>query len=252
VNASARRTLAVAVSLNELAWLALFAAVIWFDHESRNYQQNLAVIQRNRDDLQAQVAAANAADSQAQSVRAVNQDLVGVKGKLESVVFVIDRSGSMKRGGRWDAARGVIKAWLEHLPIKHAALVAFNDRVATFPSDQTFWDLAGASAQQNRAKLLAVFYRLSPQGNTNTLAALRTAYAFPGVDAIFLFSDGEPDSGGNIFDHRMAMQVHALCRQHGNAVPVNTVGLGNYLGDRNLGLFLETVARETGGTFLGR
>ncbi len=252
MNASGRRTLAVAVSLNELAWLALFAAVIWFDHESRNYQQNLAAIQRDRDDLQAQVAAANAADSQAQSVRAVNQDLVGVKGNLESVVFVIDHSGSMNRGGRWDAARGVIKAWLEHLPIKRAALVAFNDRVATFPNDQTFWDLAGASAQQNRAKLLAVFDRLSPQGNTNTLAALRTAYAYPGVDAIFLFSDGEPDSGGNVFDHRMAKQVHALCRQHGNAVPVNTVGLGNYLGDRNLGWFLETVARETGGTFLGR
>jgi hypothetical protein len=33
---------------------------------------------------------------------------------------------------------------------------------------------------------------------------------------------------------------------------VSTVGLGNYLGDRNLGWFLETIARETGGTFLGR
>lgn len=251
MTASARRTLAVAVSLNELAWLALFAALIWFDHESRTHQQNLSAIQGDRDDLQAQVAA-KAADSQAQSVGALSQDLVGVKGNLQSVVFVIDRSGSMNRGGRWDTARVVIKAWLEHLPIERAALVAFNDRVATFPNDQTFWDMTGAAAQRNRAKLLAVFDRLSPRGNTNTLAALRTAYAFPGVDAIFLFSDGEPDSGGNVFDHRMAKQVHVLCRQHGNAVPVNTVGLGNYLGDRNLGWFLETVARETGGTFLGR
>lgn len=249
--ASGRRALAVAVSLNELAWLALFAAVIWFDHESRNYQHNLAAIQRDRDALQAQVAAANADDSLAKSVRAVNQDL-GVKGNLQSVVFVIDRSGSMNRGRRWEAAQGVIKAWLEYLPIKHAALVAFNDRVSTFPNDQTFWDMTGASAQQNRAKLLALFDRLSPQGNTNTLAALRSAYAYPGVDAIFLFSDGEPDSGGNVFDHRMAKQVHALCRQHGKAVPINTVGLGNYLGNRNLGWFLESVARETGGTFLGR
>jgi hypothetical protein len=112
--------------------------------------------------------------------------------------------------------------------------------------------MTGASAPQNRSKLLVLFDRLSPQGNTNTLAALRAAYAYPGVDTIFLFSDGEPDSGGNVFDHRMAKQVHALCRKHGTTVPINTVGLGNYLGNRNLGSFLETVARETGGTFLGR
>jgi Mg-chelatase subunit ChlD len=250
--ASSRRTLAVAVSLNELAWLALFAAVIWFVQEIGNYKQMLATMRRDRDALQEQVATGQGFESQGQSARAVNQELVGVKGNLQSVVFVIDRSGSMNRGGRWNATRGVIKTWLEHLPIKRAAIVAFNDDVAAFPNDHTFWDMTGPLAQQNRAQLLAMFDHLSPRGNTNTLAALRMAYAYPGVDGIFLFSDGEPDSGGNRFDHQMAKQVHALCREHGSSVPVNTVGLGNYLGDRNLGWFLETIARETGGTFLGR
>jgi len=245
--ASTRRTLAVAVSLNELAWLVLVGAVLWFHYESRRGEQPTAHVQEQHDPVRE-----NPDNFGVESLRAVNQELVGVKGNLDSVVFVIDRSGSMNRGGRWGATRSVIKAWLEHLPIKRAAIVTFNDVAAAFPRDQTFLDMTGPLAQQSRAKLLAVFDDLSPQGNTNTLAALQIAYAYPGVNAIFLFSDGEPDSGRNSFDRRMARQVHALCRRHGNTVPVNTVGLGDYLGDRNLGWFLETIARETGGTFLGR
>jgi len=248
----APRTLAVALSLNELAWIALFASVLWFDHSVRDYQSQIAAVIQDRDYLKHQLEAAPASEAKPAHELLLNQELVGVHGHLKTVVFVIDRSGSMNRGGRWLATRNVIKTWLERLPIQRAALVIFNDSVSSFPSERMYWELTGPAAEQNRSQLLATLDKITPAGNTNTLAALRKAYQYRGVDTILLFSDGEPDSGANVFDHRMAAKVHALCRKHGKSVPVNTVGLGDYLGHRDTGRFLVNVARETGGTFLGR
>jgi len=246
------RRLAVAVSLNELAWIALFGSVLWFDHSVRDYQSQIAVITQDRDSLKRQLDSAPPPQLKPAHELLLNQELVGVRGRLKTVVFVIDRSGSMNRGGRWLVTRNVIKSWLEHLPIERAALVIFNGSVSSFPGEQTYWELTGPAAGRNRSELLDTLDKITPEGNTNTLAALQKAYRYRGVDTILLFSDGEPDSGANAFDKRMAARVHVLCRGHGKSVPVNTVGLGDYLGHRDTGRFLVSIAHETGGTFLGR
>jgi len=185
---------------------------------------------------------------QTQERQSVHQKLLDVRGELDAVVVVVDRSNSMRRGDRWDDARRTIGAWLEHLAIRRVALILFNDQVTTFPPNGTFLDLTGPTGTERRSSLVTTLSSATPTGRTNLLQALERAYAFEGVTSILLFSDGYPDSVGGRFDDRMAQRVYALTRAHGPRVPVNTIGLGDYF-DRRLGEFLLRVARETGGSF---
>jgi len=130
-------------------------------------------------------------------------------------------------------------------------LIIFNDYVEAYPSDGSYLDLTGSDRGLKRAELLRPLEYLEPKGNTNTLAALQRAYSYPEVDTIILFTDGVPDSGSNRFDQNMAAAVFELCRQHGTAVPINTVGLGGYF-DKRFGDFLLQLPAITGGTFIGR
>jgi hypothetical protein len=157
----------------------------------------------------------------------------------------------MSRDGRWEHARSVVATWLEHLAIRECALVLFSDDARSFPQDGSFLDVHGPTGVANRKRLLDRLLTAKPEGLTNTLLALQTAYRCPGVDTILLFTDGEPNNGDVAeFNEKIAEQIYALCRQH-DAIPVNTVGLGAFYQPQLSG-FLLRVAQETGGSFLGR
>jgi Mg-chelatase subunit ChlD len=181
----------------------------------------------------------------------ISQQLIGLKGKLHHVVVIIDRSGSMKYGRKWEYTQTIIATWLRYLPIDACALLIFNDRVDAFPSNGTYLDFKGPRRDEKRAEVLKTLAALEPSGNTNTLEALRRAYSYQDVDTIILFTDGVPDSGSNRFDQKMAESIYELCREHGTAIPINTVGLGEYF-DKQFGEFLLRLPELTGGTFLGR
>ncbi|MCC6491784.1 MAG: VWA domain-containing protein, partial [Pirellulales bacterium] len=185
-----------------------------------------------------------------------NRELVGLRGPLKRVALVIDASGSMRQSGaagaadRWADAQAIAAKWLRHLNVEECVLIVFSSSVRTFPADGALVDLRGESGRDRREALLKQLQLVAPGGSTNTLDALRKAYAYD-VDTILLFSDGAPsraDTG--VFDPAMAREIYQLCRQHQN-VPVNTVGLGNYF-DAALATFLQTVAEITGGTFRGQ
>lgn len=90
---------------------------------------------------------------------------------------------------------------------------------------------------------------IKPGGWTNTLDALRKAYEYQ-PDTVVLLTDGAPSrASSGVYDDALARQIYQLCREH-PAVPVNTIGLGNYF-DANMSTFLRTVASLTGGAFRG-
>jgi hypothetical protein len=102
---------------------------------------------------------------------------------------------------------------------------------------------------------------LEPEGFTDTLAALQTAYRYTNVDTIILFTDGKPEraprngsrqeSIGGRGSKEMIKDIHLLCTNRVQIIPVNTVGLGDYFSP-DLAGFLRQVANETKGTFIGR
>jgi uncharacterized protein with von Willebrand factor type A (vWA) domain len=73
---------------------------------------------------------------------------------------------------------------------------------------------------------------------------LLAALQFP-ADAIILLSDGEPDSSPN----SIIKDITSLNRY--DRKEIHTVALGDYTENRALVLFLQTLARQNGGDFVG-
>lgn len=184
----------------------------------------------------------------------LHKELIGLKGPLRRVAIVFDTSGSMAQSGRWEQARAVVAAWLEHLAISECVLVLFSNDARVFPDDGSFLDMRGRGGAANRRSLLEHIRATKPEGGTNTLLALQMAYRCANLDTVILFTDGEPNNpanlGTNQFDPQVAEAIYALCEQH-KQIPVNTVGLGDYFKPQ-LSAFLMRVAQGTGGNFLGR
>lgn len=184
----------------------------------------------------------------------LHKELIGLKGNLRRVAIIFDTSGSMAESGRWEQARGVVATWLEHLAISECVLVLFSNDAQRFPEDGSFLDMRGQRGTANRRLLLNRIEAAKPDGGTNTLLALQVAYRCPNLDTIILFTDGEPNDPkgivANQFDPEIAQKIYALLQQHKD-IPVNTVGLGNYFKPQLSG-FLMRVAKDTGGSFLGR
>lgn len=259
-------TLPMLVSFNELAWIAVFAFALLYSTETTRLTAERDASIRERDIVKRENEEGEHQRAQMQREierlrqrlvgvvpdgNIINQQLIGLKGELRRVVIIVDSSGSMKQGRKWEYTRNIIKTWLEHLPIEYCALITFNDKTEAFPINGTFLDVLSSAGKDNRARLLKQFDLVSPGGNTNTLSALQRAYAYPDLNTIILFTDGFPDSGSNTFDTKMAEEIYALCQAHGQSIPINTIGLGNYF-NKQLGEFLLRLPEITGGTFLGR
>ena len=263
------------VSFNELAWIAVFALLLFstvsvkkYNNEVRQHnnillqlkstdqellktKQNLLAkddeLKKTKNDLDEALQQLKFSHLSKEPV--LKQDLI-LKGGLKYVVFIVDRSGSMAQGGSWKKTSEIIRTWLEVLPIEHAALIYFNDTVSAFPSNETYLDMRGTQNIQNKNTLLKQFNLIKPKGNTNTLDALRKAYEYKNTDTIILFTDGFPDiDGKNHFNDGDAKAIYDLCQEH-KLIPVNTIGLGSYF-DSKLGGFLKRLPEITGGSFIG-
>jgi predicted nuclease with TOPRIM domain len=186
----------------------------------------------------------------------ISRELVGLQGGLQRVAFLFDASGSMKKPGstddeRWAEAQRIAATWLAHLDVDECVLVVFSSDVRTFPADGSMLKVRGPDSEANRAALRESLSAVEPSGWTNTLDALRTAYAYEGLDTIILFSDGAPTNATTgRFDPAVVRQIYSLCREHAD-IPINTIGLGNYF-DENMAAVLRNLANLTGGTFRGR
>jgi hypothetical protein len=209
---------------------------------------------------EAQAAVSGMKDEQ-RNAGAIRQELLGIRGSMTNTVFVIDRSLSMERGGRWEAAKLTIKTWIDHLPVARSSMILFGSDVKVLPatSDSPVgraWDSVELPelTPQVRISLLDELSALSPAGQTRTATALRRAMEFTDIDCIILFTDGTPDtsSEGPAGDPRQEVidLVASWRSSHPNA-RVHTVGIGDYF-NPSMRDFLHGVARAGNGAFIGR
>jgi TolA-binding protein len=187
------------------------------------------------------------------------KQVLGLSGRLDRTVFVVDRSQSMALGGRWDEAKKTVHAYIKNLPVSQAALVVFGSDVKAFPSDlhqgrgqQWGTEELPAVTRESRSALLRELDQLSPAGETRTKRALQRAMEFKDVDTIFLFTDGTPDTAEGGGDPRES--VLRLVTEWKQAHPharIHTVGIGDYF-NRSMRDFLLGIATRTEGTFIGK
>jgi hypothetical protein len=213
--------------------------------------------------------------------RSINNKLVGLGGKLENVVFMVDISKSMQSGkgpngivlDNWVPIVEVIERWVNGLNVTSAALIVFGDNAEVKVEMQRL-------NEGGRERILEVLKQIDPNADgTNFLAAFEKAYRIPKLDTIIVFSDGLPsvDVNGNrifvggknsgesdeAYNGRVAksvtdnvnrvLAVHRriseMARQH-PLVAVNVIGLGAGVYNEKTGNLLNDLALKNGGVFL--
>ena len=190
-------------------------------------------------------------DQSRQQVSALEEDIkgmerhvsavVGLKGEFEGVVFVFDTSGSMSWDGRFAEYQQLLKQWLMYLPLERFNVIDFDSGVKPWRPGV----LVTATAAEREAACQFV-EGFTAGGGTNTLGALQAAFAMPGVDTIILMSDGRP-SGPMADIHNWLKNANSSGR-----IIINTVAMGTYFDEETFGPFMQKIASDHGGSFIGR
>lgn len=159
------------------------------------------------------------------------------------VAFLIDRSGSMtarigtdKKFTRLEAAKEQMRKVLEVLPKTHYCnLIVYESGV------QAVWDTMRICDDPNREELLSRVKAIAPGGGTNIFDALEKAFQDPGVDTIYLLTDGEPSAGRLTGVDDIADEIRKQNRAR--QIVIHCIGLGI---DSAL---LKRLAAESGGSY---
>ena len=164
-------------------------------------------------------------------------------------IFVFDVSGSMNeklRGvyeatgksglTRMDVLRKELETCVRALdPDARFNLVSFSRTVG-------IWKSAGLApaTEKNREDALAYVAQLAPLGGTNLYEGLKTAFADPEVDTIFVISDGEPSEGGET--DQLLIREHVKQWNDQRRIVIDTIEVGGQF------QILGWLAEDSGGT----
>lgn len=174
----------------------------------------------------------------------VEFSILGLATEAKSFVVVVDMSGSMI--SYTDLMINSVLELLEPLDESNEfAIVGYQGNPSptlwTFP-DRGLAPGTAATLDSARSFVRSLARRFA--GSTPTHYALLSALEYP-ADAIILLSDGEPDNAPGFI-----LQDIAGLNRYKNR-EIHTVAIGDYTQNRGLVMFLQTLARQNGGDFVG-
>jgi hypothetical protein len=178
-------------------------------------------------------------------VAGVEFSILGLATEAKSFVIVVDMSGSML-----SYTGLMIQSVLEVLePLDESntfAIIGYQGNPS--PVLWTYPDQAGLvqATPQNLASARDFTRSLARRfaGSTPTHYAILSAMQYP-ADAIILMSDGEPDNAPGF----ILQDIAGLNRFEEKEI--HTVAIGDYTQNRGLVMFLQTLAQQNGGDFVG-
>jgi hypothetical protein len=177
-------------------------------------------------------------------VAGVEFSILGLATEAKSFVIVVDMSGSML-----SFTELMIKSVLEVLdPLDGSnefAIIGYQGNPA--PVLWTYPDrglVQGTAANLDAAREFTRSLARRFSGSTPTHYALLSALQYP-ADAIILMSDGEPDNSPGF----IIQDIATLNRYEKKEI--HTVAIGDYTQNRGLVMFLQTLARQNEGDFVG-
>lgn len=175
----------------------------------------------------------------------VEFSILGLATQRKSFVIVVDMSGSML-----SYTDLMVKSVLEVLePLDESnefAIIGYQGN----PSPVLWNYPEGGSLVQGTAENLKAasdFTRTLARrfaGSTPTHYAVLSAMQYP-ADAVILMSDGEPDNAPGF----IIQDISGLNRFEKKEI--HTVAIGDYTQNRGLVMFLQTLAKQNGGDFVG-
>jgi len=218
--------------------------------EVEELSQQLEECEQQRDKLKAENESLKRKLSQAEQAQKAAESelenkvrfvLLGINTKAESFVVVVDMSGSMK------AYNGImintVARILEPFENKHRVQI-FGYQEASFSAWQNPYQLAGMSdANKQSANSFAKSLGNKFDGGTPTRKALLEALNYD-AEAIILLTDGAPDNDpGEI--------IRTVTAQNSGAKEIHTVAIGEYNVKPALVAFLQQLAKQNRGAFVG-
>ncbi|XP_064617094.1 von Willebrand factor A domain-containing protein 3A-like [Liolophura sinensis] len=154
----------------------------------------------------------------------------------KSCVFLIDTSGSME-------------PYMEELKKELASLIweqlhnmgaRFN--LISFANDCVSWrERCQTATAENCHDVIKWSSRLMAGGNTCTLKAIKMAFADPDIEAVYLLTDGKPDTSTSL----VLREVSEM--NENRRVKINTISFN--CEDSTANNFLKLLASETGGRY---
>jgi len=178
-------------------------------------------------------------------VDGVEFSILGLASEAKSFVIVIDMSGSMIQYEDL-MVRSVLEILAQLDESNQFAIIGYQGNPQPilwgFPNDRSL--LRGTGKNLREAAEFARSLARKFVGSTPTHFALQAALEYP-ARAIILMSDGEPNSPpGYIIQNISSLNQFRQTEIH-------TVAIGDYTHNRNLVLFMQTLARVNNGDFVG-
>jgi hypothetical protein len=175
----------------------------------------------------------------------VEFSILGLATEAKSFVIVIDMSGSML-----SYATLMIKSVLEVLePLDESnefAIIGYQGAPSpvlwSYPDGTGLIQASADNLEDAKAFTESLARRFS--GSTPTHHALKSAMQYP-AKSIILMSDGEPDNSPAF----IIQEIASLNRFENKEI--HTVAIGDYTQNRGLVMFLQELARQNGGDFVG-
>jgi len=171
--------------------------------------------------------------------------ILGLATDAKSFVIVIDMSGSMMAYSEL-----MIESVLEILrPLDETnsvAIIGYQGEPAPvmwdYPDHRQLLQATPENLRRVQDFVIGLSRRFA--GSTPTHAALQEAMQYK-ADAIILMSDGQPD-------HNPAFIIQNITSQNRfTNMEIHTVAIGDYTQNRTLVMFLQTLAQQNNGDFVG-
>lgn len=175
----------------------------------------------------------------------VEFSILGLATTAKSFVIVVDMSGSMLQYENL-MIESVLEI-LKPLDASHQfAIIGYHGNpqpvLWSFPSDSGLVPATGENLQLANSFTRSLVRKFV--GSTPTHFALQAALEYP-ASAVILMSDGEPNTPPGFIIENIT-QLNQFRRTE-----IHTVAIGEYTHNRNLVLFMQTLARLNGGDFVG-
>lgn len=175
----------------------------------------------------------------------VEFSILGLTTEVKSFVIVIDMSGSMLRYEEL-MVRSVLEILKPLDETNQFAIIGYHGNpqpvLWSFPNGTKLLPASKENLKLAEAFTLSLVRKFV--GSTPTHFALQAALEYP-ASAIILMSDGEPNSPPGFIIQNIS-EINQFRRTE-----IHTVAIGDYTHNRNLVLFMQTLARVNGGDFVG-
>ena len=161
------------------------------------------------------------------------------------VIFVIDQSGSMSIRSEKGKPSDWEKAVKETLNVVDGLGAKARLNLILFETNVHAWRKSLVElTTRTRIALRKHLSRQNPRGGTNLYDALKKALLSPGVDSIFLLSDGLPETGAYTKPEEILREIGKLNRSRRIAIHVVAIGFDTE--------FLEQLAEQNDGRYVRR